>query len=175
MTTKLTAEHLLILGLESFPSSMHLSDAYRRAMKKWHPDRFHNDPVMLPTATEYAKKINAAFLHLSGLLDSGPLPNSTPTSDPERTCSAPPTYSRQPFASGFRNSDVIEIFVQSSAIISTGYDRPSRTLFVKFRNGRVYAYLHVPESVFSAFLAAKSYGSFLNRHVLWQFAYEPLN
>jgi hypothetical protein len=67
------------------------------------------------------------------------------------------------------------VFVKSSAIVSTGYDRTKETLYIKFKNGGVYAYLRVPESVFSAFLAAESYGKFLHRHILWQYKYESVS
>lgn len=126
------ADHLLILGLDSCESMTQLMDAYRRAMLKWHPDRFHGDPAMQPTATKHAARINAAFEHLSELLDIGPLPrstphaNTTPSSERKQAYRTQHTYDRKPFTSGFCNPDVFEVFVKSSAIISTGYDRATK-------------------------------------------------
>lgn len=174
-------DHFLILGLDSCESIKQLKAAYRREILKWHPDYFHCDPTMRATATKRAAEINAAFAHLSKLFENGTLPRSTPrdntapTSNSQQAYRAQHTYDRKPFTPGFSNPSVFEVFVKSSAIVSTGYDRTKETLYIKFKNGRVYAYLRVPESVFSAFLAAESHGKFLHRHILWQYKYESVS
>ena len=95
-----------------------------------------------------------------------------PKSNSQNACRTQHTYDRRPFTPGFLNPNVREVFVKFSAIISTGYDRTKETLYIKFKNGSIYACLHVPESVFSAFLAAESYGKFLHRYILWQYKCE---
>ena len=80
-------------------------------------------------------------------------------------------YDRKPFTPGFGDPGVSEVFVESSHIISTGYDRAKEILYIKFEGDRVYAYFHVPESVFSDFLAAESHGRFASRYIYWQYEY----
>jgi hypothetical protein len=174
-------DYLRVLGLDSCESATQLAAAYRREMLKWHPDRFHSDPAMKPVATKRAKHVNAAFEYLSELLENGYLPRSTPrantasTSKRQHEYCTRHTYDGKPFTPGFGNLNIHEVFVKSSAIISTGYDRANETLYVKFKNDRVYAYLHVPESVFSALLAAESKGKFLHRHVFSRYKCESVS
>ena len=130
---------------------------------------------MLPKATEHSKRINAAYEHLSELFEIGSLPHSksrtnpTPSSKPQQTYRTQHTYNRKPFTTGFPDPNVFEVFVKSSHIISTGYDRITGTLYIKFEGNVVYAYLHVPESVFSDFLAAESHGKFAHRSIYQQY------
>ncbi len=172
------ADHLLILKLDSCESKAQLTDAYQLEILKWHPDRFHCDPVMQPKATKHATKINAAFEYLSELLERDPLPCSTPranttsTSNPQQAYRTQHTYNRKPFTPGFGDPNVFEVFVKSSHIISIGYDHTKGTLYIKLEGDYVYAYLHVPETVFSDFLAAESHGKFAHRYIYRQYEYE---
>ena len=50
--------------------------------------------------------------------------------------------------------------VESSAILRLNYDPESRTLFVIFVDGDVYAYFDVPEEAYDAFLVAPSKGRY---------------
>ncbi|MBI3830948.1 MAG: KTSC domain-containing protein [Planctomycetes bacterium] len=171
------AEYLLILGIDSCESETQLKAAYRREMKRWHPDLFHKNPEMLSTATDRARKINDAFEHLSELLEIGPLPNETvrantpPASKPQQEYRTQHTYNRRPFKTGFPNPNVFEVFVKSSHIISIGYSRANRTLYIKFDGGSVYGYLNVPESMFSDFIEAESHGKFAHRNIYSQYKY----
>ena len=54
--------------------------------------------------------------------------------------------------------------VQSSNIVSIGYDAESETLEVEF-NGSVYQYYNVPEHVYSSFMVASSKGQFLHINI----------
>jgi hypothetical protein len=55
--------------------------------------------------------------------------------------------------------------VDSSSVLSVGYDGKSHTLEVEFRNGGVYRYLDVPEDAWSELRAAGSKGRFLNSEI----------
>lgn len=164
-------DHLLCLGLDASVSAKELKKAYRREMQKWHPDHFHNDPMMLPAAGERAKRINAAFKYLSKLLEKGPLPRSTVASSTKPRSRANATYrtkqtdNGKPFKPGFPDPSVIELFVKSSHIVSAGYNRGTETLYIKFQRNRIYAFHNVPASVFVDFMAAESHGKFANRHI----------
>jgi curved DNA-binding protein CbpA len=173
----LTARYLSILGLNESASTAELKSAYRREIFKWHPDKFHNDPANLPAATERAKEINAANEYLSELHESGVLPRSTRRTNGQRSSQPQPqdtyrtqhTYNRKPFTPGFPDPGVFEVFVRSSHIISAGYNRTTQTLYIKFDEDVVYSYLHVPESVFAAFMAAESHGKFAHRNIYHQY------
>jgi KTSC domain len=55
--------------------------------------------------------------------------------------------------------------VESSVILSVGYDATRQILKVRFRNGRTYYYLRVPASDHRALLAAPSIGKYLNENI----------
>ena len=52
--------------------------------------------------------------------------------------------------------------VDSSVILSVGYDQARHVLKVRFRNGRTYYYLAVPGNVYRSLIAAPSMGKYLN-------------
>ena len=54
--------------------------------------------------------------------------------------------------------------VESSNIVSIGYDSDSETLEVEF-NTSVYQYYNVPEHVYNSFMEAPSKGQFLNVNI----------
>ena len=57
------------------------------------------------------------------------------------------------------------ILVESSSIASIGYAPQERVLELKFRqSGEIYQYFGVPGGEYSAFLAADSKGTYLNRY-----------
>ncbi|PYQ25702.1 MAG: KTSC domain-containing protein [Acidobacteria bacterium] len=55
--------------------------------------------------------------------------------------------------------------VKSSVIATVGYDAGDRRLEVAFHNGRVYAYLDVPASVYEKLVTAESVGKVFNEEV----------
>lgn len=55
--------------------------------------------------------------------------------------------------------------VVSSNLDSVGYDPGSSTLEVEFKNGSIYQYHGVPQSLYSGLMAASSQGTYLNQHV----------
>jgi hypothetical protein len=154
-----------------------LRDAYFREILKWHPDRFYSDPTMQLTATKHAANINLAYEHLSEVIKKGPLPRSAPrpnsshtsTSSTQHAYRSHYPHNEEPITPGFGDPDVFEVFVKSSFIISAGYNRAKRTLYLKLKRDRVYAYLDVPESVFYDFLAAESHGKFAHRYIFAEY------
>lgn len=164
-----TAVSLNILGVHSYGSAETLKAAYRQLVKQWHPDRFHNDPVQEEVANEQMKLINAAYEHLSELNDyegaHGQVqrPGSTSSSQERPAYRPQHVYRGEGFVPGFPDPDVVEVFIKSSHLVSTGYNRKTRTLYLKFMRNAVYAYLDVPETVFLDFLAAESHGKFAHR------------
>jgi hypothetical protein len=55
--------------------------------------------------------------------------------------------------------------VASSTVLSVGYDLPSETLEVEFKNGGLYQYYNVPEAIYQQFMASDSKGKFLHVYV----------
>lgn len=55
--------------------------------------------------------------------------------------------------------------IVSSNLSSIGYDLPSSSLEVEFKNGSIYLYLDVPEHVYKELMTAPSIGSYHNKHI----------
>ncbi len=55
--------------------------------------------------------------------------------------------------------------VESSVIVSVGYEDSSETLEVEFKNGGVYQYYNVPEPIYQDFMGSDSKGTFLNVYI----------
>lgn len=51
--------------------------------------------------------------------------------------------------------------VKSSNVAAVAYQKDFSYLWVRFKNGSVYLYEHVPEGVYSGLLAAPSKGSYV--------------
>ena len=64
--------------------------------------------------------------------------------------------------------------VESSSIASAGYAPASRLLEIEFRSGAIYRYREVPESVFTAFTAARSKGHFFSTQVRGKYAFDKV-
>lgn len=163
--------HCATLELSGVIDDATVKAAYRRQIKQWHPDRYHDDPAMRLMAEEKAKRLNTAYEWLTEALERGGLPSSTDFSGKQgmgfRGASQGPrhVYRRKPFTPGFADASVFEVFVKSSNIISTGYSRLARIMYIKFHDGATYRYFDVPLEVFDAFLAAESHGAFAHRRI----------
>ena len=148
-----------------------------------HPDRFMSQPQKYAKATEKAKTINIAYEFLSELLDSNGGRYQTPESNGSATNGSATyssddlqpsrTYERKTYTVGFPDPTVTEIFIKSSHIISTAYNRLNKTLFIKFSGNHVYRYFNVPVDVFEAFLNAASQGKYAHKFIYPHFRYEP--
>lgn len=65
--------------------------------------------------------------------------------------------------------------VHPSLIQAIGYDKPTQTLFIMFRNGKYFRYFNVPEDVYELFVNAKSIGTFFHKKIKGSYLYEELN
>lgn len=50
--------------------------------------------------------------------------------------------------------------VESRLLDAVGYDEPSSTLLIRFRNGDLYSFFMVPKSVYLSLISTGSKGSF---------------
>lgn len=157
--------HRATLQLSTHFSESELRLAYRRLIRKWHPDRYISQPNDLAEATEMAKQINVAYEYLSEFLDNVGGTYCAPASTESRSWSSSDlqpkrTYEGKTYKAGFPDPAVLEIFLKSSAFVSTGYNRFTKTLYLKFSSGAVYKYFDVPEEIFEEFMHATSHGRF---------------
>ena len=60
---------------------------------------------------------------------------------------------------------VHRLSVESSAIVSVGYDAHSRTLEIEYEGGGVYRYVGVPQRAYELLLLADSHGAYVNRRI----------
>ena len=64
--------------------------------------------------------------------------------------------------------------VDSSGVVSVGYDDWSKTLEIEFPGGAVYDYAHVPEMLYRDLLEAESKGRFVNLYIKPYFEHEKI-
>lgn len=65
--------------------------------------------------------------------------------------------------------------VTSSVLRSVGYDSATRTLEVEFlRDGDVYHYFPVPESLYRSLMSASSVGLFFDENIWHRFIYRKI-
>lgn len=62
-------------------------------------------------------------------------------------------------------------YVASSNIVSIGYDESSQTLEVEFKDGAVYQYYNVGQSIYDEFIKSPSKGQFLAYQIKNAFPY----
>lgn len=63
--------------------------------------------------------------------------------------------------------------VDSSNIVSIGYDPATKVLEVEFHyGGAIYQYFEVPQEIYDGLMAAESQGKFLNASVKGTYEYE---
>lgn len=65
--------------------------------------------------------------------------------------------------------------VESSDIVSIGYDPKSRVLEIEFKEDRVYQYFDVEPRVYELFLKADSYGEYFYAHINKHYRYERVH
>ena len=61
--------------------------------------------------------------------------------------------------------------VSSSNVASVGYDPNTLTLEVEFKDGSVYQYFDVPETVYQELMRASSVGTFLHANIKNSYRY----
>jgi hypothetical protein len=64
--------------------------------------------------------------------------------------------------------------LQSSAVVSAGYDPESQTLELEFSSGRIYRYDGVPQGTYDWLLRAPSKGAFVARMISDRYAYRDV-
>ncbi|MFQ5650857.1 MAG: KTSC domain-containing protein [bacterium] len=150
-----------VLGLDELPTLEALKKAYKLMVKQWHPDRFHNNQEMEQLAVEKTQRINVAYRLLLSKLEEGAThvaPNGK--SRRPKTRNTRHQYAWQTYSDGFPNPRVTEFFLNSSHIVSAGYDKMKKILYLKFLGDEIYLYYDVPCFIFEHLLMAGSPGKY---------------
>jgi len=165
----------MVLGFTKIPDQQSLKNSYRKLIFKWHPDRHSTDSLKFEVANNKTLEINEAFEFLSEAQETY---TAVPTSAEydfdkySRKYKTKHTYQNHFFTPGFPDPLVFEIFLESSNIVSAGYMRTIKILYVKFKPNSVYRYYDVPQSTFEDFINAPSHGRYLGENIAWKFKYE---
>jgi KTSC domain-containing protein len=69
---------------------------------------------------------------------------------------------------------VDRIPVDSTNIISAGYDPATKTLELEFVKGNIYQYFGVPRSIYEGLMAADSKGAFVNTEIKGSYDYNQV-
>ena len=64
--------------------------------------------------------------------------------------------------------------VDSSNIVSIGYDAETETLEVEFHSGNVYQYRDVPSDVHQRFMSSSSKGRFFSQYIRGQYPHSQV-
>lgn len=65
--------------------------------------------------------------------------------------------------------------VESSDIVSVGYDPTGKLLEVEFHGGRIYQYKEVEPAIYEQFMRAESYGTFFFAHINGRYRYSKIS
>lgn len=160
-----------VLGLEQLPTLDELKQTYKQMVKQWHPDRYHNDSEMEQIAVARTQRINLAYRLLLEEL-TGPSGNGNGARTKRRQAkNMRHQYSWQTYSDGFPNPEVTEFFLNSSHIVSAGYDKVKRILYLKFLGDEIYLYYDVPGFIFDHLLIAHSPGKYALKFIYNRFRY----
>jgi len=78
---------LKVLGLTPDASFQEARKAYKKLVKRWHPDRFFDDASQMNNAEEALKRINQAYTDIEAWFKSrptGPFPTKPPSPSPHK-------------------------------------------------------------------------------------------
>ena len=66
------------------------------------------------------------------------------------------------------------VLVHSTTLASAGHDARAAVLELQFRNGTLYQYFHVPQSVYGNLLGAPSKGGYFNQSIRGRYPYQRI-
>lgn len=166
-------QHCEVLGLEQLPSLEELKSAYKLLVKQWHPDRFHNDYELEKLAVQKTQRLNEAYRFLLKFIEKNDRTDlAGKKSTYHYTKNTRHNYSWQTYSKGFPDPAVTEFFVNSSHIVSAGYNKVRRILYLKFLGDEIFLYFDVPEFIFDHLLFAKSPGKYALKFIYNRFRHK---
>ena len=66
------------------------------------------------------------------------------------------------------------LLVNSTNLVTVGYDQAMQVLEVEFQSGNVYQYLDVPEHVYQDLMTSASKGQFFHDNILKEFDFQEV-
>ena len=69
---------------------------------------------------------------------------------------------------------MLRVAVESSTMVSVGYEGKGRILEIEFTSGAVYQYLDVPARVHKELMQAESKGRYFNSEIRDTYNYQPV-
>ncbi|MEK7152551.1 MAG: KTSC domain-containing protein [Patescibacteria group bacterium] len=66
------------------------------------------------------------------------------------------------------------LLVNSSNIITVGYDKAAKILEIEFQSGNIYQYLEVPEPLYQGLMTASSKGQYFHDNILKEFDFREV-
>jgi len=158
--------HFAILGVTRHSTPVEIKKAYRRQIKKWHPDKFQHQPDKLLEAVEISKQINEAFRLLKNYIPSvtgssiSKRKKFTDSKSTSKHTGGKPVFHR--------------VKVNSSTIWSIGYDAFTKILEVEFYEGGVYHYFEVPETVYTKLMFADPVEGYFSMNIASKYRCEQM-
>jgi len=134
-----------LFGVDKNAELKELKSIYRKFMKDWHPDKFHDNPEGKLEAEEKSKELINAYHLLVSI--------------------APETHAEQ--------LEQYTEMITSSRIVNFNYK--GQTLKMEFADGSSYEYFGVPKNVYSKLLNSDIPDRFARRHIYHSFIYRNLN
>lgn len=114
------------------------------------------------------RQFTAAFLSLSRLRKGNShLPENS------NGWSAAPTLQNVQISRFARMVVMVQVAVESSTMVSVGYEMKGRILEIEFTSGAVYPYLGVPVAVHKELMRAESKGRYFNSEIRDSYDYQP--
>ena len=69
---------------------------------------------------------------------------------------------------------MVRVAVESSTMVSVGYNGQDKILEIEFTSGAVYQYMDVPAVVHKALMRAESKGRYFNSEIRDSYNYQPV-
>jgi uncharacterized protein len=66
------------------------------------------------------------------------------------------------------------ILVQSSNLVSVGYEASTKIMEVEFQTGAVYRYHDIPANLYQSLMATRSKGQFFHDYIMNQYEFEEV-
>lgn len=166
MTQGIQDIHFEILGINRYSTNVEIKKAYIFQIKKWHPDKYSNQPEKQLEALEKCKSINLAFELLENYV--------APQFDNNQNVV---TVKQNRFSdvnqrSNKRYVEVKRRNVQFGNVVSAGYDLKTSILQVQLKNGNILQFYDVPQDIFNDLMFSFSKLKFYNVNIYNKFKKE---
>ena len=145
--------HFEILGVTRQSTREEIKKAYHREIKKWHPDKFQDQPGKIAEAIEKSKQINQAFRLLKNYLP------------PEKARGSKFNDSKSVSKRSGGRPSFHRVKLKTGKIWSIGYDAFTKILEVDFYEKGVYHFYDVPEAVYTQLMFADPADEFLEKNI----------